>query len=203
MQKVQSMSQPCWMETNAVTWPVAEQMVADGVLRAGLLGRCRRWCRRRGCRPRGPRGGCRGNPGTWWNFWVPTIRSTSGSWSSKAGAAVLGHAAQDAQDEARVLPLPRGQVAGLADGLLLGEVADAAGVEQQDVAVVLPADDAVAPRAQHGRDRLAVALVHLAAVGFDEDPVHASWRQSRRDPTRPAPGREDGGAVRFRCKERS
>jgi hypothetical protein len=35
-------------------------------------------------------------------------------------------------------------------------------------------DDPVAAGAQHRRDRLAVALVHLAAVGLDVDPVHRS-----------------------------
>ena len=99
----------------------------------------------------------------------------------QGGAAVLGHAAQNPEHEARVVPSLRGHVAGLADGLLLGEIPHTAGVEQQDVAIVLPVHDAIAPRAQQGGDRLAVAFVHLAAVGFDEDPIHASWRQSRRD----------------------
>ena len=87
------------------------------------------------------------------------------------GAAVLRHAAEDPEDEVGLLLLALLQVAGLADGLLFGGVAHAAGVEQQDVAVVLVGHDPIAPGAQHRRDSLAVALVHLAPVGLDVDAV--------------------------------
>jgi hypothetical protein len=87
--------------------------------------------------------------------------------------AVLRHAAEDPEHEVRLLFLALLQVTRLADRLLLGRVAHAAGVEQQDVALVLVRHDAIAPGAQHRRDRLAVALVHLAAVRFDVDPVHS------------------------------
>jgi len=88
------------------------------------------------------------------------------------GAAVLRHAAEDAEDEVGLLALAGRDVGGLGDGLLLGHVAHAARVEQHDVALGLRPHDPVSPRAQHRRDSLAVALVHLAPVGFDMDPVH-------------------------------
>ncbi len=49
MQKEQFMSQPCWMETKALTGAIGRlQVVADRVLGAFLLGRCRRSSRRIG-----------------------------------------------------------------------------------------------------------------------------------------------------------
>ncbi len=95
------------------------------------------------------------------------------------GAAVLGHAAKDTEHEVGVLLFAVGDVAGLAEGLLLGGVADRAGVEQHDVAVILGLHDAVAPATQHRRDGLAVALVHLATVGLDIDAVHFGKRTGK------------------------
>ena len=92
------------------------------------------------------------------------------------GAAVLGHAAEDTEDEVGVLLFAVGDVGGFAEGLLLGGVAHGAGVEEHDVAVVLILHDAVAATAQHGRDRLAVAFVHLATIGLDIDAVHLGKR---------------------------
>jgi hypothetical protein len=70
--------------------------------------------------------------------------------------------------------LARGHVTRFADRLLLGEVADAAGVEQHDVTVVLVLDKTISTGAQQRGDGLAVALVHLAPVGFDIDAVQCS-----------------------------
>ena len=91
-------------------------------------------------------------------------------------AAVLRHAAQDAEDEVRVLALPALGKGGLADGLLFRRIAHAAGVQEQDIAILLRPDDAIAARAQHGGDSFAVALVHLAAIGLDEDAVQGGER---------------------------
>ena len=85
--------------------------------------------------------------------------------------AVLRHATEDPEHEVRLLPLALLEVTRLADRLLLGRVAHAAGVEQQDVAVVLVRHDPIAPGTQHRRDRFAVALVHLTTVRFDVDAV--------------------------------
>ncbi len=89
------------------------------------------------------------------------------------GAAVLCHATEDTEHELGAAALAHGDVLGLGERFLLGEVAHGAGVEQEDVAVVLVVDEAVAAGAQHRRDGLAVALVHLAAVGLQVDAVHA------------------------------
>ena len=94
------------------------------------------------------------------------------------GAAVLRHAAEDPEDEVRLLLLPRREVAGLADGLLLGGVAHAAGIEQEHIAIVLIRHDAITPGTQQRRDGFAVALVHLAAVGLDVNPVHRGTRRA-------------------------
>jgi hypothetical protein len=51
-------------------------------------------------------------------------------------------------------------------------VAHAARVEQQDIARIFVGHDAIAPRTQHRRDSLAVALVHLTAIGLDMDAIH-------------------------------
>jgi hypothetical protein len=88
------------------------------------------------------------------------------------GTAVLRHAAKDTENEVGILLFSVRNEASLADRLLLGGVAHGAGVEQHHVALVFRADDPVTASAQHRRDGLAVALVHLAPVGFDVDPVH-------------------------------
>jgi hypothetical protein len=59
-----------------------------------------------------------------------------------------------------------------ADGLLLGEIADGAGVEEDDIGEGLGGGEGIALGDELGGDRLAVALVHLAPVGFDEDGRH-------------------------------
>src|SRR5262245_66456873 len=61
--------------------------------------------------------------------------------------------------------------------LFRSRVAHAARVEQHDVAIVLDVDDPVAAPAQHRRDSLAVALIHLAAIGLDVDAVHSNRRE--------------------------
>ncbi len=89
----------------------------------------------------------------------------------KVSAAVLGHAAEDADEKARVAALVLEEMAGLAEGLLLGLVAHGTGVEEDDVGVGLIVDDGVAAVAEHGGDGLGVAGVHLAAVGLEVDAV--------------------------------
>lgn len=90
--------------------------------------------------------------------------------------AVLRHAAEDPEHEVRLAFLPLLQVAGLSNRFLLGRVPYAAGVQKQDIAIVLVGHDAVTAGTQHRRDSLAVALVHLAAVGLDMDAIHRRRR---------------------------
>ena len=71
---------------------------------------------------------------------------------------------RQAEEEAGVAAFAGEEVAGLAEGFLLGEVADGAGVEQDDVGVGFVLDDGVAALAEHRRDGLGVAGIHLAAV---------------------------------------
>ena len=58
------------------------------------------------------------------------------------------------------------------DRLLFGHVPDAARVEEDDVCIRLVRSHPVSALAEHLRDLLRVALVHLAAVGFDVDAWH-------------------------------
>ena len=111
-------------------------MVADGVLRAGLLGdvdnRVAHW-------HAGRAGGAQvvEIAGHLVKLLGADDEVDVGQLVEQRRAAVLRHAAKDAEDELRLAFLARGHVARLADGLLLGQVADAAGVEQHDVAFVL------------------------------------------------------------------
>ena len=86
--------------------------------------------------------------------------------------AVLRHTPEDPEDEIGILLFSGREVLRLTDGFLFGGVAHGTGVEQQDVAVVFIRHDAITPGAQHGRDRVAIALVHLTPVGFNVDPIH-------------------------------
>ncbi len=88
------------------------------------------------------------------------------------GSAILGHAAHNADDKIGLFLFACGDVPGLANGLLFGLLAHAAGVQQDHVGVHLLLDDAVPLPAEHGGDGLRIAFVHLAAVGLNEYPVH-------------------------------
>ena len=153
--------------------PLVQHVVANGVLRAGLLGNVDDRV-------------AHGHAGRAGGAEVVQIAGhlvkllgaddevDVGQQVEQRGAAVLRHAPQDAEDELRPAFFARGHVARLADRLLLGEVADAAGVEQHDVAVVLVLDKAISAGTQQRGDGLAVARVHLAPVGFDIDAVQRS-----------------------------
>ena len=81
-------------------------------------------------------------------------------------ALCLGHAAQDAEDQVRALALELLHEAHLADRPLLGVRAHRAGVQENDVGILLAIDDGVALGGEHAEDFLGVPLVHLAAVGL-------------------------------------
>ena len=165
------MSQPCWIETKGVDLPRFHlEVVADGVLRSRLLADI------------DDRVGD-GHAGLARSAEVVEIVGNVVKLLGaddqvdvrqplqELGAAILRHAAEDPENEIGLIPLARLDVPGLADGLLLGGIADAAGVQQQDIAGVFRGDDPIPAGAQHRRDGFAVALVHLAPVGFDEDSV--------------------------------
>jgi len=90
----------------------------------------------------------------------------------KLSPPILGHASEDSQNEIGTAPLLGQRVACLANRLLLGRVANTAGIEQEDIARLLPIHNPVPAGTKERRDRLAVAFVHLAAVGLDMDAVH-------------------------------
>ena len=87
-------------------------------------------------------------------------------------AAILRHAAQDANLETRLLPLALRQVSRFADRLLLRLIAHATGIEQNHVCIELIVHHGVTAIAQGHGDLLAVPLVHLTSVGFNIDAIH-------------------------------
>ena len=100
-------------------------------------------------------------------------------------AAALRHAAHETEDDVGpVLADVAGDVLHLVDGLLLGIVAHAAGVEQHDVRDVFGRGEGVAFGDELRGDGFAVALVHLATVGFDIDARHFSLRAAQEITTR-------------------
>lgn len=105
-------------------------------------------------------------------------------------AAALGHAAEVAEDCAGAVGFGLAcDGAHLAEGLLFREIADAARVEQDDVGVGFGCRGSIAAGHELGEDGLAVALVHLAAVGLDENAGHS---ESGPDPTGRRGGKERG-----------
>jgi transposase-like protein len=87
-------------------------------------------------------------------------------------AARLRHAAEVAEHEVRAFFAELAEHAHFADRFLLRHVADAAGVEQDDIGVRFVGDHAVAAFGEHFRNLFGIALVHLAAVGLDVNAGH-------------------------------
>ncbi len=91
--------------------------------------------------------------------------------------AALRHAAHETEHDVRpVLAHVRRDVLHFADGLLFREIAHAARVEQNHVGGVFRRRERPALGDELGSDGLAVALVHLASVGFDENAWHPHFR---------------------------
>jgi len=94
--------------------------------------------------------------------------------SLDALVVALGHAADDADDHLRAVPLDPADLAETAVDLVLGVLADAARVEQDQVGHPVVVGRGVALSAQLAENQLAVELVHLASHRFQVDPsVHA------------------------------
>ena len=86
--------------------------------------------------------------------------------------ASLCHAAEEPEDDVRLFASNLGHHAHFSDRFLVGHIAHAAGVEQNDVGLRLVVRLLVASLDQRMRDLLRVALIHLAAIGFDEEFRH-------------------------------
>ena len=88
-------------------------------------------------------------------------------------SAALRHATQETEHDIRtIFAHIRRDVLHFADGFFFREIAHAAGVQQNHVRVRLGWGQGVTLGHELGGDGLAVALVHLAAVGFDENTGH-------------------------------
>src|SRR5256714_5646143 len=86
----------------------------------------------------------------------------------------LRHAAEKAKDGFRPALRHAAEHSHLAKRLLLGHVAHAAGIEENDIGLRLATDPLVAAGNERMRNLLRVALVHLAAVGLNEEFRHGS-----------------------------
>ena len=86
----------------------------------------------------------------------------------KAFAPVLSHTAHDPEDESRVFSFPGRHITGFANGLLFCLVADAAGIEQNDVGLVFMVHDGIASLLKLEGNGFGIPLVHLTAVRLDE-----------------------------------
>ena len=82
-------------------------------------------------------------------------------------AAALRHAAHDAEKQIRAILFQALQNAELADGFAFRLVAYAAGVQNDEIGGLFGLHDVVPVGGEHRGGGVAVAFVHLAAVGFD------------------------------------
>src|SRR4051794_16083602 len=89
------------------------------------------------------------------------------------GAAGLSRASEKAKLDFWPLFRNAAKHSHFANRFLIGHVADAAGVEQNNVSFVFGHHPLIAPRDERMRDVLGIALVHLATVSFDEKRGHA------------------------------
>ena len=90
---------------------------------------------------------------------------------------VLGHAAEDAEGQARA-PGPQAvELAGAADDALLRVLAHGAGVDEDHVRLLGAVDEAVPGAGEDRGHQLRVGHVHLAAVGLDVDAAPARRRR--------------------------
>ena len=76
----------------------------------------------------------------------------------------LGHAACDGDDEVRVMLLDVLELADFSQDLSFGSLADAAGVEQDDIGHIHVFRPAISQRFQLAGVALAVGLVHLTSI---------------------------------------
>src|SRR2546421_124997 len=97
-----------------------------------------------------------------------TSRQTSATGTSitptMTSAVELRHAAHDADHEVRTRGLEPLELAELGEDLVLGLLANRAGVEQDDVGFALVGGELVVTLAEQAGNPLGVVLVHLAAV---------------------------------------
>ena len=87
-------------------------------------------------------------------------------------AARLGHASEKTENDVRPFFGDATEHSHFADRLLVGHVTHAAGVEQNDVGLVFVLHPFVAANDERVGNLFRIALVHLAAVGFNEELRH-------------------------------
>ena len=173
MQNVQCMLQPCMMETKAVACCGLQLVVANGFGRAGLFLRVAN--RKTGIihppRPfllqelfdviRDPMKFLRAHHEV-------HMRQAS----QKRVPSRLRHASEKSEDDFRPALRDLAKHPHFPERLLLRHVANAAGVEEDDIRFGLMRRAFITTRDQRVSDLFGVALIHLAAVGFDEEFRH-------------------------------
>ena len=100
-------------------------------------------------------------------LWVPKTTSTHGAFFGDRGAVLLGQAAADRDLHPGALGLDRREVAEVAVELVVGVLPDRAGVEDDDVGLLVGRCRDVARLLQQPGQALGVVDVHLAPVGAD------------------------------------
>src|SRR6202521_3505333 len=155
MQNVQCMLHPCMMETNAVacrllsSWSriVSAEPFSSSVSQIEKLFH---------------------GVGYTMKFLGPDDEIHMRHSRKKRVALRLGHAAEKTEDDLGPALRDLPQHSHFAERLLIRHVANAACVQQNDVRVDLARRAFIAPRQERVRNLFGIALVHLAAVGFDE-----------------------------------
>ena len=100
-------------------------------------------------------------------LWVPKTTSTHGARFVMVVAVLLGEAAADGDLHAGPLRLDRREVAEVAVELVVGVLPHGAGVEDDDVGLLVGGGADVARVLQQAAEPLGVVDVHLAPVGLD------------------------------------
>jgi hypothetical protein len=92
------------------------------------------------------------------------------------GTARLGHAAEEPENHVRPFFRKSPEHSHLAKRFLVSHVAHAARVQQHNIGFRLVPDPLVAACHERMRDLFGVALVHLAAISFDEKFRHGQTK---------------------------
>src|SRR5205823_2626049 len=90
-----------------------------------------------------------------------------GEFTENVSPVALGHATDDADDDAGIFRFSPAQLAQARPDFLLGVLADGTGVVKDDIRMLAIVNRLIPLRAELAENELAVEHVHLAAEGFE------------------------------------